>query len=218
LEDKKLISNIGKNIKNLKIPEKIKLIAVSKKKSVEFIEEAYNSDHRDFGENYIQDSIPKIIKLKHLKDIRWHFIGHLQSNKVKLAAQYFDMIQSIDSKKLANKLNNACSEINKVMPILIEVNIAFEQSKGGIKKENLFDLLEHIKSLKNLKLCGLMCIPPYDENPEPYFKEMKFLFDIYKEDYNLDILSMGMSGDYSIAIAEGGNMVRVGTAIFGKRV
>ncbi|MHA1476209.1 MAG: YggS family pyridoxal phosphate-dependent enzyme [Promethearchaeota archaeon] len=218
MEDKKLISNIGKNIKNLKIPEKIKLIAVSKKKSVEFIEEAYNSDHRDFGENYIQDSIPKIIKLKHLKDIRWHFIGHLQSNKVKLAAQYFDMIQSIDSKKLANKLNNACSEINKVMPILIEVNIAFEQSKGGIKKENLFDLLEHIKSLKNLKLCGLMCIPPYDENPEPYFKEMKFLFDIYKEDYNLDILSMGMSGDYSIAIAEGGNMVRVGTAIFGKRV
>jgi len=218
LEDKKLISNIGKNIKNLKIPEKIKLIAVSKKKSVEFIEEAYNSDHRDFGENYIQDSIPKIIKLKHLKDIRWHFIGHLQSNKVKLAAQYFDMIQSIDSKKLANKLNNACSEINKVMPILIEVNIAFEQSKGGIKKENLFDLLEHIKSLKNLKLCGLMCIPPYDENPEPYFKEMKSLFDIYKEDYNLDILSMGMSGDYSIAIAEGGNMVRVGTAIFGKRV
>ncbi|MHA1511035.1 MAG: YggS family pyridoxal phosphate-dependent enzyme [Promethearchaeota archaeon] len=218
MEDKKLISNIGKNIKNLKIPEKIKLIAVSKKKSVEFIEEAYNSDHRDFGENYIQDSIPKIIKLKHLKDIRWHFIGHLQSNKVKLAAQYFDMIQSIDSKKLANKLNNACSEINKVMPILIEVNIAFEQSKGGIKKENLFDLLEHIKSLKNLKLCGLMCIPPYDENPEPYFKEMKSLFDIYKEDYNLDILSMGMSGDYSIAIAEGGNMVRVGTAIFGKRV
>ena len=127
------------------------------------------------------------------------------------------MIQSIDSKKLANKLNNACSEINKVMPILIEVNIAFEQSKGGIKKENLLDLLEHIKSLKNLKLCGLMCIPPYDENPEPYFKEMKSLFDRYKGDYNFDILSMGMSGDYNIAIAEGGNMVRIGTAIFGER-
>ena len=218
LQDKKLISNISSNIKNLKIPENVDLIAVSKKKPVEFIEEAYNSGHRDFGENYIQDSIPKIIKLKHLKDIRWHFIGHLQSNKVKLAAQYFDMIQSIDSKKLANKLNNACSEINKVMPILIEVNIAFEQSKGGIKKENILDLLEHIKSLKNLKLQGLMCIPPYDENPEPYFKEMKSLFDMYKEDYNLDILSMGMSGDYNIAIAEGGNMVRVGTAIFGKRV
>ena len=137
MEDKKLISNIGKNIKNLKIPENVKLIAVSKKKPVEFIEEAYNSGHRDFGENYIQDSIPKIIKLKHLKDIKWHFIGHLQSNKVKLAAQYFNMIQSIDSKKLANKLNYACGEINKVMPILIEINIGFEESKGGIKRTYL---------------------------------------------------------------------------------
>ncbi len=212
------IENIAENINKLKIPQNVTLIAVSKKKPVEFIEEAYNSGHRDFGENYIQDAIPKIIKLKHLKDIKWYFIGHLQSNKVKLAAQYFDMIQTIDSKKLANKLNNACGEINKVMPILIEINIAFEQSKEGIKQENLLDLLEHIKSLKNLKLRGLMCIPPYEENPEPYFKEMKILFDKYKIDYNMDILSMGMSGDYNIAIAEGGNMVRIGTAIFGKRV
>ena len=218
MEDKNLISTIGKNIKNLKIPEYVKLIAVSKKKPTEFIEEAYNSGHRDFGENYIQDAIPKIIKLKHLKDIKWHFIGHLQSNKVKLAAQYFDIIQTIDSKKLATKLNIACGEFNKIMPILIEINIGIEKSKGGIKQENLLDLLEHIKSLKNLKIRGLMCIPPYDENPEPYFKKMKFLFDRFKEDYNLNILSMGMSGDYNIAIAEGGNMVRVGTAIFGKRV
>ena len=218
MEDKKLISEISSNIKNLKIPEIVKLIAVSKKKPVEFIEEAYNSGHRDFGENYIQDAIPKIIKLNHLKDIKWHFIGHLQSNKVKLAAQYFDMIQTIDSKKLAIKLNNACGEINKIIPILIEINIGFEKNKGGINQENLLDLLDHIKSLKNLKIQGLMCIPPYDENPEPYFKEMKYLFDRYKGDYNLDILSMGMSGDYNIAIAEGGNLVRVGTAIFGSRV
>ena len=218
MEDKNLISNIGKNIENLKIPKNIKLIAVSKKKPVELIEEAYNSGHRDFGENIIQDAIPKIIKLIHLKDLKWHFIGHLQSNKVKLAAQYFDMIQSIDSKKLANKLNDACGEINKVMPILIEINIGVEKSKGGIKQENLLDLLEHIISLKNLKLRGLMCIPPFDENPETFFKEMKFLFDRYKKYYNMDVLSMGMSGDFKIAIAEGGNMVRIGTAIFGRRV
>jgi hypothetical protein len=127
------------------------------------------------------------------------------------------MIQTIDSKKLATKLNNACGEFNKIMPILIEINIGFEKNKGGINQENLLDLLDHIKSLKNLELQGLMCIPPYDENPEPYFKEMKSLFDIYKEDYNLDILSMGMSGDYNIAITEGGNLVRIGTKIFGKR-
>ena len=123
MEDKNITINIGKNIENLKIPENIKLVAVSKKKPVELIEEAYIFGHRDFGENYIQDAIPKIIKLKHLKEIKWHFIGHLQSNKVKLAAQYFDMIQSIDSIKLAHKLNNACAELNKIMPILIEINI-----------------------------------------------------------------------------------------------
>ncbi|QEE15790.1 YggS family pyridoxal phosphate-dependent enzyme [Promethearchaeum syntrophicum] len=218
MEDKNLPSNIGKNIENLKIPENVKLVAVSKKKPVELIEEAYNLGQRDFGENYIQDAIPKINKLKNLKEIKWHFIGHLQSNKVKLAAQYFDMIQSIDSIKLAQKLNNACAELKKIMPILIEINIGAEISKGGINQENLFDLVEHIKSLKNLKLRGLMCIPPFNENSKNFFKKMKTLFDKYKKDYNLDILSMGMSGDYRVAIAEGGNMVRIGTAIFGKRV
>ena len=217
MEENNLTNKIGKNIENLKIPEHIQLIAVSKKKPVELIEEAYISGQRDFGENIIQDAIPKIIKLKHLKDLKWHFIGHLQSNKAKLAAQYFDMIQSIDSVKLSNKLNNACREINKVMPILIEINIGDEKSKGGIKQENLLDLIEHIKSLQNLTLRGFMCIPPFDENPEIFFKKMKKIFEKYKRDYNLDILSMGMSGDYRIAIAEGGNMVRIGTAIFGRR-
>lgn len=218
LQDKKLNSNIGNNIKNLKIPENVKLIAVSKKKPVELIEEAYKSGHRDFGENYIQDAIPKIIKLKHLKEVKWHFIGHLQSNKVKLAAQYFDIIQSIDSKKLANKLNNACAELNKEMSVLIEVNIGSEQTKSGIPKENLKELLEYIKSLNNIKLMGLMCIPPFDENPIPYFKEMKNIYNEHKQKYKLKILSMGMSNDYEVAIENGANMVRVGTKIFGKRV
>ena len=218
LQDKKLNSNIGNNIKNLKIPENIKLIAVSKKKTVELIEEAYKSGHRDFGENYVQDAIPKIKISKHLKDIKWHFIGHLQSNKVKLAAQYFDMIQSIDSKKLANKLNYACAELNKEMSVLIEVNIGSEQNKSGIPKENLEELLEYIKSLTNIKIMGLMCIPPFDENPIPYFKEMKNIYNEYKQKYKLTTLSMGMSNDYEIAIENGANMVRVGTKIFGKRI
>ncbi len=218
LQDKKLNSNIGNNIKNLKIPENVKLIAVSKKKPVELIEEAYKSGHRDFGENYIQDAVPKIIKLKHLEEIKWNFIGHLQSNKVKLAAQYFDIIQSIDSKKLANKLNNACAELNKEMSVLIEVNIGSEQNKSGIPKENLEELLEYIKSLTNIKIMGLMCIPPFDENPIPYFKEMKNIYNEYKQKYKLTTLSMGMSNDYEIAIENGANMVRVGTKIFGKRI
>lgn len=217
MEDKKLISNIGSNIKNLKIPENVKLIAVSKKKPAEFIEEAYNSGQRDFGENYIQDAIPKIIKLNHLKDLKWHFIGHLQSNKVKLAAQYFDMIQSIDSIKLVNKLNNTCTVIKKKMHVLIEVNIGSEENKSGVPKENLVELLDFIISLKNIKLMGLMCIPPYNENPIPYFIEMKNIYNEYKQKYKLITLSMGMSNDYKAAIENGANLVRVGTKIFGKR-
>jgi hypothetical protein len=217
LEDKKLISEIGSNIKNLKIPENVKLIAVSKKKPTEFIEEAYNSGHRDFGENYIQDAIPKIIKLKHLKDIIWHFIGHLQSNKAKKAIQYFDMIQSVDSKKIAKKIDDACAKINKKMHVLIEVNIGSEENKSGISKENLVDLLDFITSLNNIKLMGLMCIPPYNENPIPYFEEMKNIYNEYKQKYKLTTLSMGMSNDYETAIKNGANMIRVGTKIFGER-
>lgn len=211
------IENIAENINNLKIPQNITLIAVSKKKPVEFIEEAYNSGHRDFGENYVQDAIPKIIKLKHLKDIKWHFIGHLQSNKIKRAVQYFDMIQSIDSKKLANKLNNACADQNKKMRVLIEVNIGSEENKSGVSKEKLLELLDFIKSLNNIKLMGLMCIPPFDENPIPYFGEMKNIYNEYKQKYKLTTLSMGMSDDYKEAIENGANMIRVGRRIFGER-
>jgi len=212
------IENIAENINKLKIPQNVTLIAVSKKKPVEFIEEAYNSGHRDFGENYIQDAIPKIKNLKHLKDIKWHFIGHLQSNKAKTAIQYFDMIQSVDSKKLAKKIDEACAEINKKIHVLIEVNIGSEENKSGIPKENLVELLDFIASLNNIKLMGLMCIPPFDENPIPYFKEMKNIYNEYKQKYKLTTLSMGMSNDYEIAIENGANMVRVGTKIFGKRI
>ena len=211
------IENIAENLNKLNIPRNITLIAVTKNKPTEFINEAYNCGQRSFGENYIQEAIEKIINLHHLKEIQWHFIGHLQSNKVKLAAQYFDMIQSIDSKKLANKLNNACAGLNKKMPVLIEVNIGSEQNKSGIPKENLEELLDFINSLDNIKLMGLMCIPPFNENPIPYFKEMKNIYNEYKTKYKLTILSMGMSDDFKEAIENGANMVRVGRKIFGER-
>ncbi|MHA1718562.1 MAG: YggS family pyridoxal phosphate-dependent enzyme [Promethearchaeota archaeon] len=211
------IENIGENIKKLEIPKNVVLIAVSKKKPVEFIEEAYNSGQKNFGENYIQEAIEKIKNLSHLKDIRWHFIGHLQSNKAKIAAQYFHMIQCVDSKKIAKKIDNACAELNKKMPVLVEVNIGNEENKSGILKKNLEELLDFIASLKNLELKGLMCIPPANKDPTPYFKDMKRIYDKFKQMYELSILSMGMSGDYKSAINEGSNMVRIGTAIFGSR-
>lgn len=211
------IENIAENIKKLEIPKNVVLIAVSKKKPVEFIEEAYNSGQKNFGENYIQEAIEKIKNLSHLKDIKWHFIGHLQSNKAKIAAQYFHMIQCVDSKKIAKKIDNACAELNKKMPVLVEVNIGNEENKSGILKKNLEELLDFIASLKNLELKGLMCIPPANKDPIPYFKDMKRIYDKFKQMYELSILSMGMSGDYKSAINEGSNMVRIGTAIFGSR-
>ena len=211
------IENIAEKIKKLEIPKNVVLIAVSKKKPVEFIEEAYNSGQKNFGENYIQEAIEKIKNLSHLKDIRWHFIGHLQSNKAKIAAQYFHMIQCVDSKKIAKKIDNACAELNKKMPVLVEVNIGNEENKSGILKKNLEELLDFIASLKNLELKGLMCIPPANKDPTPYFKDMKRIYDKFKQMYELSILSMGMSGDYKSAINEGSNMVRIGTAIFGSR-
>jgi len=211
------IENIAENIKKLEIPKNVVLIAVSKKKPVEFIEEAYNSGQKNFGENYIQEAIEKIKNLSHLKDIKWHFIGHLQSNKAKIAAQYFHMIQCVDSKKIAKKIDNACAELNKKMPVLVEVNIGNEENKSGILKKNLEELLDFIASLKNLELKGLMCIPPANKDPTPYFKDMKRIYDKFKQMYELSILSMGMSGDYKSAINEGSNMVRIGTAIFGSR-
>ncbi|UYP47767.1 Pyridoxal phosphate homeostasis protein [Candidatus Lokiarchaeum ossiferum] len=209
--------DIGKKIQSLNIPSTVKLVAVSKTKPLEMIEEAYQYGQRIFGENYIQDAVPKIQNASHLPDIQWHFIGHLQSNKAQLAAQYFNMVQSVDSMKLAQKLNTAAGEFQKTLSVLIEINIGEEPQKHGISYRSVQKLMDFIINCPHLKLLGFMCIPPYGEEPRPYFQKMQSLFLKYKDAYHLTELSMGMSSDFQEAIQFGATMVRVGTKIFGKR-
>jgi len=210
---------IGQNLQKIRkhLNPHIQLIAISKKKPSNDIRAAYMHGQRLFGENYIQDAIPKIQKLHDLPDIKWHFIGHLQSNKAKLAAQYFDAIQTVDSKKLARKLNDACQTLSKTLTVLIEVNIGDEPQKSGVAPGNLRELVVYVSSLKNLKLEGFMVIPPMGVNPIPFFIKMKSLFDQYHHEYHFRELSMGMSSDFQDAILHGATMIRLGTAIFGPR-
>ena len=191
------------------------LVAVSKTKSNEEIMEAYDLGIRDFGENYVQELVSKMDNLP--SDIRWHMIGHLQTNKVKdIVKRNIYLIESVDSIKLASEINKYALRNNKVVNILIEVNIAGESSKTGCSLENLDSLINFVKSLSSIKLLGLMAICAHsdDENViRDSFKKMKDL----KSKYGLELLSMGMSSDYKIALEEGSNIVRIGTKIFGKR-
>jgi len=159
----------------------------------------------------------KIQELHDLPDIKWHFIGHLQSNKAKLAAQYFDVIQTVDSIKIARKLNDACQTLSKTLTILIEINIGNEPQKGGVAPADLLELMKFISSMKYLKLHGLMAIPPAGMDPIPFFNEMKAFFDQYQLEYHLQELSMGMSSDFQVAVECGATMIRIGTKIFGPR-
>jgi hypothetical protein len=176
-----------------------------------------------FGENRLQEALNKIEDLKGYRDIDFHFIGHIQSNKIKYVNNHFSLIQSVDRTEIAEKIDRTCKQKKIVQPILIQVNLAKEPQKSGIYVENLDELVKRIYSLKNLLLCGFMFIPPYRENAEdnrPLFREMKGRFDDYKSklnDKNFTYLSMGMSADFEIAISEGSNMVRIGSAIFGRR-
>ncbi len=192
------------------------LVAVSKTKSNEEILEAYNLGIRDFGENYVQELTSKMDTLP--SDIRWHMIGHLQTNKVRdIVKRNIYLIESVDSIKLAKEINKEAIKNNKIVNILIEVNIANDSNKTGCNKDDLDSIVDSIKELSNVSLKGLMCIAPHINNIDSIrnsFKEMKILKDKYK----LDLLSMGMSNDYKIAIEEGANIVRIGTKIFGERV
>ena len=191
------------------------LVAVSKTKSNEEILKAYDLGIRDFGENYVQELIVKMDTLP--KDIKWHMIGHLQTNKVKdIVKRNIYLIESVDSIKLANTINKEAIKNNKTVNILIEVNIVGDPNKTGCKLDNLDTLINEVKNLSNIKLLGLMAIGPITDDSnliETYFKEMKSL----KNRYNLDFLSMGMSSDYKIALRCGTDIVRIGTKIFGKR-
>lgn len=214
------IKNVSENIK--KANKETKLIAVSKTKPVEMLKEAYDAGMRDFGENKVQEILDKYDKLP--SDIRWHMIGHLQTNKVKYIADKVFMIHSVDSAKLAGEISRRAIQAGRVIPVLIEINIGDEESKFGIKPDDLEELLREIAPFEGIRISGLMCVAPYTESAEEnrvYFKQMKQLsVDIMQKNIDnvfMNVLSMGMSGDYEVAASEGATYVRVGTGIFGER-
>lgn len=191
------------------------LVAVSKTKSNEEILEAYNQGIRDFGENYVQELIMKMDTLP--EDIRWHMIGHLQTNKVKdIVKRNIYLIESVDSIKLADKINTEAIKNNKKVNILIEVNIADDINKTGCNIDELDSLINHAKDLSNINLLGLMCIAPHTEDINEIRNKFHTMYEL-KNKYKLELLSMGMSSDYKIALEEGTNIVRIGTKIFGER-
>lgn len=204
-------------------PEDIKLIAVSKTKPADVVRQAVNAGLTVFGENYIQEARDKI-KTISSNNLSWHFIGHLQSNKAKYAVKLFDLIHTVDSLKLAKELNKQAEKIDKVQDILIQVNTGMEISKSGIEEKDAMDLARSISGLKNIKVKGLMTIPPFFNAPDkvlPFFKDLRNLQGKIQEenipDIQMDELSMGMTGDFEAAIQEGATFIRVGTAIFGER-
>lgn len=203
-------------------PEDVTLVAVSKTKPEEDIMELYKAGQRDFGENYIQELRTKHEDLP--KDIRWHMIGHLQRNKVKYIAEWVTMIHSVDTMELAETIEKEAAKHDRTIPVLIEVNVAGEESKFGVTVEEAPLLVKKIASLPHVELRGFMTSAPYVEDPEtdrPVFRKLKKLsvdtFSENDDNINVSVLSMGMTNDFEVAVEEGSTMVRVGTAIFGKR-
>jgi len=207
-------------------PEEITLMAVSKTFPPQPIREAYKAGLRVFGENRVQEFTGKSDALRDLAGAEWHLIGHLQSNKANKAAELFSAVDSIDSVKLAEKLNAAAERLGKTLSVLIEVNVGGEEAKSGIDPQSheLDAILESASQFHNLNVRGLMTIPPFTDDPEgarPYFRQLRELRDRISAcrlpRIEMAILSMGMSHDFEIAIAEGSTCVRVGTGIFGER-
>lgn len=212
---------IGKNITSLLegLPSKVELVAVSKTKSNEEILEAYNAGQRKFGENKIQDMTRKYEILP--KDIQWHMIGHVQSNKVKYMAPYVSLIQGVDSLKLLKEINKQAQKNNRIIDCLLQIHIAKEESKYGLSVQESQQAIKIAKELPHLRIKGLMGMATFTEDQkqiEREFAGLKSLYDKYKEQkIPLKVLSMGMSGDFLIAIEQGSNMIRVGSKIFGPR-
>lgn len=199
----------------------ITLLAVSKQVESGRIREAIDSEHLSFGENYVQEFVTKYDELSEHKNIDWHFIGHLQKNKVKYIIDKVSLIHSVDKVSLAGEINKRAEKLGIAMPILVEVNLGGEESKSGIEPDELGSFLEKLSALDNIRLSGLMALPPYCDNAEDsrkYFIKLRELRDNFISSYNtLNELSMGMSHDFEIAVEEGATIVRVGTAIFGER-
>lgn len=203
-------------------PSDILIMAVTKTVDVERIQEAIDNGITDIGENKVQELIDKYPALK--EKVQFHFIGHLQTNKVKYIIDKVKMIHSLDSVHLAQEINKRAYNSNIVMDCLVEVNIGSEESKYGIDPLNVIDFIKSLKDYENIRLRGLMTVAPFvePEQVRPYFKKMKELFDCAKsiDQKNVDFkyLSMGMTNDYTVAVEEGSNIVRIGTGIFGKRL
>lgn len=211
--------NIKANIESIQnsIEKNIQLVAVSKTKPNEFILQAYESGQRIFGENKVQELVEKSATLP--DDIQWHMIGHLQSNKVKYIAPFVSLIHAVDSKKLLKEINKRAKQNDRVIHCLLQIHIAQESNKFGLNQEEAMELLD--MELTHVSIDGLMGMATFTDDTLQIRKEFKYLktvFDKARSNHqNLSILSMGMSGDYKIAIEEGSNMIRVGSSIFGSR-
>ncbi|WP_315569364.1 YggS family pyridoxal phosphate-dependent enzyme [Haemophilus parahaemolyticus] len=218
------LSRIQQQIKQISAEyqcENVRLLAVSKTKPVQAIEEAIRAGQCAFGENYVQEGVEKVAYFSGNKSLEWHFIGPLQSNKSRLVAEYFDWIQTVDRFKIAERLNDQRPEHLRPLNVLIQINISDESSKSGIQPEEMFSLAEKISQFPRLKLRGLMAIPKPESEPEQQkivLRKMKDLFNRLQQRFeSVDTLSMGMSDDMASAIECGSTMVRIGTAIFGER-
>ena len=206
------LNHVIQRIQKVDRSQKVKLIAVSKKKSIALIKEAIHSGQKDFGENYLQEAVEKIKAIDD-QSLTWHFIGPIQSNKAASIAKYFQWVHSVDRKKVLTRLNDQSKENQKVLNVLIQVNIDDEDTKSGVMPHEIDDLVSYANELSNISLKGFMCIPKPGNSKES-FKKMKILLNSYPY---LETLSMGMSNDLEIAIRNGSTMVRIGTDIFGAR-
>ena len=222
--DELALDAIRKNVTGIlqNLPPEVVLVAAAKTRTAEEVKAAIQAGIQIVGYNYVQEA-------EHLRQtidepVKWHMIGHLQRNKVKKAVQLFDMIETIDSVRLAKEVNKQCAKLDKIMPVLIEINSGKESNKTGVLPENVMALIQQINNLSNLQILGLMTMGPRFGNPEdarPYFKTTKALFDQIKmleiPHVEMRYLSMGMSNSYKIAIEEEANIVRIGTRLFGER-
>lgn len=203
------------------LPPTCRLIAVSKKQTVEKIEALYQMGQMDFAENYSQELIEKQYHFRDYPGIKWHFIGAIQKNKLKHIVGNVSLIHSVGNLEAAEAINQFAEKKGIIQDLLLQLNLAHESTKSGWTEQKLFDSVENLKELQNIKICGLMTLPPLFDNPEdlrPYFKKLKEIA-VELQKYQLDCkeLSMGTSHDYQVAIPEGATMVRLGTLIFGKR-
>ena len=216
---------IRENVKKLlsELPEGVELIGVAKTRSLEEIQEAVDAGISNIGENYVQEAERAYRKIG--QTVKWHMIGHLQSNKAKKAVRIFDIIETVDSIRLAVAIDRACGDIGKVMPVLIEINSGEEDQKAGVMPKDAVSLIKEMTVLRNIRIMGLMTMGPFSGDPEdarPYFRRTKETLDEIKNTnlsgVEMRYLSMGMSNSYRVAIEEGANMVRIGTNIFGERI